>query len=60
MAQRVRECFYEKNIISGSVEMDETFIGGKEGNKYSSKKKRYRGTKNKTVVMGAISWEQKH
>ena len=46
-------------VVSGSVEMDETFIGGKEGNKHSSKKKGYRGTEGNTAVMGAILRRQK-
>ncbi len=57
---RFREVAEDKfQMVSGSVEIDETFIGGKEGNKHASKKLGYHGTEGKTAVMGAISRQDK-
>ena len=57
---RIRECMNNREIkLFGSVEMDETFIGGKEKNKHASKKQGYHGTEGKTAVMGAISRQGK-
>ncbi|MFT4245234.1 MAG: IS1595 family transposase [Micrococcaceae bacterium] len=41
-------------LLSGIVEIDETFIGGKESNRHESKKINHgkRGAVNKTVVLG--------
>lgn len=40
--------------LAGTVEMDETVIGGKEQNKHKSKRKGVRGSSGKTVVFGML------
>lgn len=54
MLQRLREaCGPDDNKLQGIVEVDETFVGGKEGNKHTSKKLNAgRGTVGKQAVMG--------
>ena len=53
MAQKIREGWKEgKSLLNGTVEVDETFIGGKEKNKHESKRSHTRGPSGKTVVMG--------
>ena len=54
MLHRLREaCNVEADRIDGIVEVDETYIGGKEGNKHASKKLQAgRGTVGKQAVMG--------
>ncbi len=53
MAQKIREGWKEgEGMLNGTVEVDETFIGGKEKNKHESKRSHTRGPSGKAVVMG--------
>ena len=54
MAHRIREMWDESaDKFAGPVEVDETYIGGKEGNKHANKKMRQgRGAVGKTPVAG--------
>ena len=54
LANRIREaCADGKAPLIGEIEMDATYIGGKEGNKHASKRMQAgRGTVGKTPVMG--------
>ena len=55
MLHRVREaCQSGKFKLAGVVEVDETYVGGKERNKHESKKRKSgRGTAGETPVIGA-------
>ena len=55
MAHRIREAWnVDADKFSGPVEVDETYIGGKEANKHKSKKLNSgRGTVGKTAIAGA-------
>lgn len=52
--QRLREaCGNDPTMLQGIIEVDETFIGGKEGNKHENKKQRLgRGVVGKTIFIG--------
>jgi len=56
MLHRIREACKSDGKISGKVEADETYIGGKEKNRHKSKKLNLgRGAVGKTPVLGACN-----
>ncbi len=56
MAHRIREACKSKGMLTGEVEADETFVGGKKKNKHASKKRNSgRGPVGKTIVFGVKS-----
>ena len=61
MAQRIREGWEDgSDLFCGTVEVDETYMGGREINKHRNKKlKAGRGSVGKTVVTGVKERETK-
>ena len=56
MAHRIRESCQSKGLLSGTIEADETFVGGKEKNKHESKREhKGRGGIGKVIMFGAKS-----
>ena len=58
MAQKIREGWVEDRKLTGTVEVDETFIGGKESNKPPHKRTFKQGPVGKTIVIGMKSREE--
>lgn len=59
MLQRIRNCFgvENDNELDNEVEADETYVGGKNGNRHANKKveaSQGRGAKDKTPVFGMV------
>lgn len=59
MLHRIRNCFGfdNNNDLTGEVEVDETYIGGKNKNRHANKKVKHsqdRSTKDKAPVFGAV------
>ena len=64
MLQRIRNCFgiENNNDLTNTVELDETYVGGKNKNRHADKKVEFsqgRSTKDKTPVFGMVEREGK-
>ncbi len=64
MLQRIRNCFgiENDNMLDNEVEADETYVGGKNGNRHANKKVELaqgRGAKDKTPVFGMVERDGK-
>jgi len=60
MLQRIRQCFgiENDNQLDNEVEVDETFVGGKDENRHADKKmKGSQGGANKEIVLGMVERE---
>lgn len=58
--QRMRQAFApEEGQLTNEVEIDETFVGGKEKNKHANKRTEGRSTKTKTPVLGILQRDGK-
>ena len=56
LAHRIRECWADKQTLAGPVEVDETYVGGKEVNKHANKRRQEgRGGVGKEIVVGIKS-----
>jgi hypothetical protein len=55
MTHKIRAALIEPATkLGGIVEVDETFVGGKDSNRHWNKKTHVRGGSDKTAVIGAV------